>query len=283
MRIQGNGFIILLVLLLMADLLKDAGYNQYLTKVENVSVQQTSEINSTPVQNLQSGGLTTDLVITKSGEVIPSSGDWNYVDVSKITYVADNILLINDRDFFDRVRVGDKIRCTQTTEKWFYVWNKQNGQILLTAGKDYTLNSDAITSLAFSSLPNPETFPSVFRYDSTLSASGSMTVTDQGADSNSFFIVGRRVFVTSNHVAYQLGGTASMSVYETLPLAVETNPLVGTTVVGTLDIGGTEEVSTGTLLLIDNTNIIIRRLSGNFTLATNTAHSFSYSYIFQAN
>lgn len=97
----------------------------------------------------------------------PQLIDWNNWNVSLFSYVSDNLIAVNANvavgTYF---QVGDKIKITQTTDKYFYIIEVDtvNNQILLNAGDDYTFTNGAFTTFAISRLANPSGHPLVFDY-----------------------------------------------------------------------------------------------------------------------
>jgi len=93
---------------------------------------------------------------------------WAYASASTITVPTDATT---------RFQVGDKIRLTQTTVKYFYVIAVAATTITLSGGSDYTVSNEAISSIAYSRAERPFGFPDFFNYTSTLGGimSGSVT------------------------------------------------------------------------------------------------------------
>lgn len=97
----------------------------------------------------------------------PQLIDWNSWNVSLFSYVSNNLLQVDTNvDVETYFQVGDKVKVTQTTDKYFYIIEVDtvNNQILLNAGDDYTFTNGAFTYFAISRLANPSGHPLVFDY-----------------------------------------------------------------------------------------------------------------------
>jgi len=102
-------------------------YNEFLSKEIALTTEALNNIDSAPVENIKSGGLLTDLKINKRGRIIPSNTEWNYFDISDISYISDNVFSIKDGDLFDYLQIGDKILARQSsTDKYFYIIYKNS-------------------------------------------------------------------------------------------------------------------------------------------------------------
>ena len=88
----------------------------------------------------------------------PSTGTWAYASADSPTFT-----LTVDRDVTSEIGVGNKIKLTQTTAKYFIVtaisYSSPNTTITLYGGTDYTLANAAISSPCYSYLKSPVGFP----------------------------------------------------------------------------------------------------------------------------
>lgn len=143
------------------------GFNEFLIKPVDIPVQTQGQVSTVPVQNSQSGDLTSDLRIDKRGNVIAFKGDWTYFDVSYISYVSNGIVKITQQDVFDSLQIGDKVKLLQTVDKYFYVIAKDSStnQIKINGGTDYVYTNGTVNNISFSKVNNPNGFPDRFNFD----------------------------------------------------------------------------------------------------------------------
>lgn len=97
----------------------------------------------------------------------PQFIDWNSWNISLFSYVSNNLIEVNENmNVGIYFQVGDKVKITQTTDKYFYIIkiDTVNNQILLNAGDDYTFTNGTFTYFAISRLANPTGHPLVFDY-----------------------------------------------------------------------------------------------------------------------
>lgn len=67
-----------------------------------------------------------------------------------------------------RYQKGDKLKLTQTTDKYFYIVGVADTVLNVTGGSDYTLEDEAITSPQLSRIENPFGFPQFFNWTPTI-------------------------------------------------------------------------------------------------------------------
>lgn len=144
--------------------------DNYLSRAIEIPFAGEKLVNGTTVENLQSGGLLSDLKITKSGKVIAVDSDWNYFSTASVSYIADNQIRVSDLKVFNSVQIGTPVLVEQTATKYFYVVGKDtsNYYLYLDAGDDFTYTSGAISAIAFSTRNNPDGFPQVFDFSTSL-------------------------------------------------------------------------------------------------------------------
>lgn len=109
---------------------------------------------------------------------------WAYASATTITVPAGAA---------SRFAVGDKIKLTQTTVKYFYVTGVADTVLTVTGGTDYTVANAAITSPYYSHA-NPVGFPDWFNYTPTSYATGGgATWASVSAVISKFKVEGRQV------------------------------------------------------------------------------------------
>jgi hypothetical protein len=89
--------------------------------------------------------------------------------------------------------VGDKIKLTQTTVKYFYVTAVANTVLTVTGGTDYTVANEAITDNYYSKASSPVGFPDIFNFTPTYTARANMTFESVTTTTGKFKINGRSV------------------------------------------------------------------------------------------
>lgn len=90
---------------------------------------------------------------------IPASGTWTYASATTFTVPSADA---------SAMRIGTKIKLTQTTDKYFYVYSVSGTTITIATTTDYTLVNAAITSPVFSNADSPIGFPAEFSYTPSL-------------------------------------------------------------------------------------------------------------------
>lgn len=132
--------------------------------------------------------------------------------------------------------VGDKIKLTQTTVKYFYVTAVADTVLTVTGGSDYTVANAAITLPYYSKASSPVGFPQWFTYTPIASPqTGSITTqTVTGL----FMINGKsmKVLVTDNVTDK---GTWSNQLFISLPCAIKTTGITSQGAAGYCNAGTT--------------------------------------------
>lgn len=179
--------------------------------------------NNTAITAKESGGTARDIIKVTSGNILQvgyntlpiqtigkwdgwnSIGDtWTYASATTITVPAGAATYYS---------VGDKIKLTQTTVKYFYIVAVADELLTVTGGSDYTVANAAITDIYVSKMESPVGFPDIFAFDTT---------TDGWASTSSkiaqFWITGRTVNVRY----YVLGTSNKTTTTLTLPVTAKT-------------------------------------------------------------
>lgn len=125
---------------------------------------------------------------------------WTYASATTITVPTGAASLYS---------VGDKIKLTQTTTKYFYIVTVADTLLTVTGGSDYTLANAAITSPYVSHISNPVGFPQYFAYTPTGPTNTTLT--------GRFTVEGRTCFTTIKAV---LTGVPNWTNMPTLPITV---------------------------------------------------------------
>lgn len=122
--------------------------------------------------------------------------------------------------------VGDKIRLTQTTVKYFYVTglSVSNGvtTVTVTGGSDFSLMNAAITSPCFSKIENPTGFPPFFNWNSAYYAIGGSATISNISPAANFWLVGHHAHIKIS-TSLTISGSIPVGIYVSLPLISGTN------------------------------------------------------------
>lgn len=94
-----------------------------------------------------------DRIISLNTGWIPADQSWAYASANTITVPSGATAIYS---------VGDKIKITQTTVKYFYVTAVADTTLTVTGGTDYTVANDAITSPYYSKATSPVGFPNFY-------------------------------------------------------------------------------------------------------------------------
>lgn len=142
---------------------------------------------------------------------------WTYASASTFTVSGD---------VSAKYLIGDKIKLTQTTDKYFYVVKASHAAgtttVTINGGTSYTLANATITSPYFSKLATPKSFPHWFTYSPTYSAGFGTTAND----STRYRLVGNNMEIRG---VAQCGTVAASTGTIMLPSGyiIDTNLIVG--------------------------------------------------------
>lgn len=133
------------------------------------------------------------------------SDSWSYASATTITVPSGAASLYS---------VGDKIKLTQTTVKYFYIVAVADTLLTVTGGSDYTVASATITSPHVSHMSNPVGFPQWFNYTPTGPTNTTLT--------GRFTVNGRNCTCT---IKGEVTGTPNFSSMPTLPITASASML----------------------------------------------------------
>ena len=169
----------------------------YTTVTDGVDYPQASNFNqfATGLDNLETGWTA-------------GVGTWTYASATSITIPSGGASLY---------AVGDRIKLTQTTVKYFYVISVADTALGITGGTDYTFTNAAVTLPYFSHAASPVGFPNRFIYAPTIGfTAGAAPTTPTGVY---FFSLTGRVCTVSTYTTYSGAGTTVTAATITLPIA----------------------------------------------------------------
>jgi len=136
---------------------------------------------------------------------VPRTDIWSYASANTITVPSGAAAIYS---------VGDKIKLTQTTTKYFYIVAVANTVLTITGGTSYTLADAAIVSPYYSKAASPVGFPSYFGWTGA-AGSNPQGFSEFLSDVNPFTINGR--LLTINMAIYGTSNATTLSA--TLPVA----------------------------------------------------------------
>lgn len=136
----------------------------------------------------------------------PANETWTYASATTITIPTGGA---------SRYAVGDRIKLTQTTVKYFVIVGVADTTLTITSGSDYTLVNATISANYYSHEVSPIGYPAYFNYTPTISAqTGTFTtVSAQGR-----FSVNGRTCHVSVEISVTTVGTAAAETRYTLPV-----------------------------------------------------------------
>lgn len=129
--------------------------NEFNGNIDNANIKSAAAI---------SGSKLADNSIDLESKVSNDTGwrevtdSWAYASATTITVPSDATA---------KYSVGDKLRLTQSTVKYFYVTAVTTTVLTITGGTDYTLTNAAISDISYSKSATPSGFPQVFSYAPT--------------------------------------------------------------------------------------------------------------------
>ena len=152
-----------------------------------------------------------------SGSILDNEVKTGWVlDTDTWVYVSSTSFKIEGKDVTSKFPKGTKIRIDQTGLKYFYVVSTSfstDTTVIVTGGTDYTVANAAITSPSYSYVETPQNFPDWFNWTfSSVSASGSMTVSNITYVVNTKFCIRGRWLTLKFRVDMTLGGSTSTAI-----------------------------------------------------------------------
>jgi hypothetical protein len=253
-------------------------YTSYNTSTGAISGLTRGLAGTTDVQH-SSGQSVQSSVSSVHFSTDPSWANLNYT----CTYASASTFTIA-ADVTSLIAIGDKIKLTQTTDKYFYVtavsYGAPNTTVTVTGGTDYTLANAAITSPYYSKMTSPVGFPQWFNataptwvvatYDN---GSGGQPTTSEYR----FCIVGRTMRVHYRGNGTKAGSNSYLQFTATgLPVAPANS--TDTTVLGSAYIAGSAtQPATVTNITTETWLICTDSIADNDTLS-NVSFNLNYEF-----
>lgn len=150
--------------------------------------------------------------------ILPFTGGWRLLDESwSYSSVSGLVGVITiPSGGTDRFQVGDSIKFTQTTVKYFKVVAVTSTTISVTGGTDYTLVNAAISLISHSKWHRPAGMPSMFSWTPTYTGSGSYTYGTVTTNVARFTVDGSGFIF--RHDSTGTGSGTGAAIYVTYPL-----------------------------------------------------------------
>ena len=157
-------------------------------------------------------------------------GTWTYASATTITIAAGGASIY---------AVGDRIKLTQTTVKYFYIIGVADTLLTITGGTSYTLTNAAITLPYFSHMASPVGFPSYFTYSPTIAFTAG-TAPNTVSTGVYYFSVTGRICTVSTYTVYTNAGSTVTAATLTLPIAHASGAQAG---YGSITVGTTQNLT----------------------------------------
>lgn len=169
-------------------------------------VQAGTAADAAKMNNLESGvdGLDTLIAAAVDGWT-PAPGTLVFATATTITVPTGAAAIYS---------VGDKLRLTQTTVKYFYIVAVADTLLTVTGGSDFTVANATITGASYSHAANPVGFPQLFNWIPVIVGFSTLPTATYR-----FSISGRTVYF---NIAYTVAGTSNATTY-TVTFPVSSN------------------------------------------------------------
>lgn len=151
----------------------------------------------------------TQKTLYDNGGWIGAVGSWTYASATTITVPSGAA---------SYYAIGDRIKLTQTTAKFFYITTVADTLLTITGGTDYTLANAAITSPYFSHTASPVGFPNRFAYSPTIGFTAG-TAPNTVSSGTYYFSLHGRTCTVSTYTVYTNAGATVTGATLTLPIA----------------------------------------------------------------
>lgn len=206
--------------------------------------------------------------VTQADGWVNPNQTWTYASATTITIPTGGA---------SRYSVGDKLKITQTTAKYFSVITVADTLLTVTAGSDYTVANAAITTPFYSHEDSPVAFPDYFNWTPTLTGFSA----DPTGTNYRFKIDGRRLCATVSQFTNGTSNATGFTITAPVVAKTLTNGLWGSTLLSAFDNGaliGTDSSpvfigSAGTVFTLHPTQAF-----GNWTNANGKRANFSICY-----
>jgi len=146
---------------------------------------------------------------------IPASESWSYASATTITVPSGAA---------SKYRVGDKIKLTQTTTKYFSIIGVADTVLTVTGGTDFTVATPtAITDNYYSHAESPLGFPGWFNYSPSITWGGTPPT---GGTMIAKFVVTCKTLTVHIHIINMTAGLTNNTANIPLPFTITTQYLM---------------------------------------------------------
>jgi hypothetical protein len=151
------------------------------------------------------------------------ASDWDgWIKVSDTwTYASANTVTVPS-DATAKYSVGDKVKFSQTSTKYFYITNVTSTVLTLSGGSDYTVANSAISNIYYSKAATPLGFPSWFNFTPNWTSSGTAPAIGNGTFTGQFSVTGKIVFIQLHFVGGSTTTWGSGNYYVDYPVTPAT-------------------------------------------------------------
>ena len=155
-----------------------------------------------------------NIPIVPSDGWTPANETWAYASATTITVPSGAA---------SKYSIGDKIKLTQTTVKYFYIVGVSDTVLTITGGDSYTLINAAISDNYYSHISTPIGFPQWFNYATSLTVTAAGGTAPTYANRAARFTLNGRTCRYHFSLTNSTGGTAGVG---SVVLSIS-NPIVG--------------------------------------------------------
>lgn len=228
-----------------------------------VAIEGATVVDVSSAQTLTNKTITTPIIRNWDGWE-DANDTWTFASSTTITVTTDATT---------KYQVGDRIKLTQTTVKYFVIIGVTATVLTVTGGTDYTVANAAISANYYSKLGSPQGYPGWFNYTPTVTAQVG-TFTSVAAVSR-FSVIGRTCTYISQTTCTTVG-TAATETRLTLPITASSNATANTT-----NGAGQEVFNTGDSLvgrISTTTRLAIRNYVNGFDGASGSIQNMTIAY-----
>jgi hypothetical protein len=170
-----------------------------------------------PIRTNQATFETTADLIDGVKSEIDTGTSFGWWDVTEtFTYASASTITVAS-GAASRFQIGDKLRLTNSTLKYFYIIGVADTVLTVTGGSDYTLANTTITNVSISRVSGPFGFPQYFNYSSNVipqaGSAGSITF------AFARFQLNARLATVTFEVSYAQSGSSAAFVDVVLPIS----------------------------------------------------------------
>ena len=151
------------------------------------------------INDLQNEVVAVESFILANDGWIPVRNSWSYLSGTQVTVPAGAVSIYS---------IGDRVRLTQTTAKYFVITSVSDTILGLSGGADYAVVNAPISSISYSIIDSPVGFPSAFNLATPTFTTSGTAFTNQPAKVSMTmgFVGNRRVNIKGEFVCNAVSG-----------------------------------------------------------------------------